>query len=1332
VAFALLVVSVFAAVARLPAQRLPFTRFAAEEGLLASQVWDVHQDRRGLIWVATTWGFSRFDGESFTAFSVAEGLRSPSGRTVLEDLEGNLWFGNNSGVSRFDGRTILSFAEREGAPRGTVWAAVVDAGARLWFGSEDGLSRYQNGEFRRFGTADGLADDYVYSLLAASDGSLWVGSRGAGVTRCELDPDGDLRDCRVLDRGTGLGSDVVRALIEDREGRILIGTRGGGLAIWDEGLAESLRAVDGLPSDDIYALLERADGTLVVGTADHGMAICLEPAPGRCRTLRKSNGLPENGVRALHEDREGSLWIGTEGGLALLVREDLWSLSVADGLPNRNVYAIARGDDSDLWLGTFDGLANVVLGYHGQPSVESPGSSAGLPAKWIWTLLNDLRGSIWIGTNSGLCRLRAGRCTNFDESDGLPSSFVLSLARGADGSIWIGTTGGIARLRLDPTGRVSALERFSAADGLENPRAYAIVADGEGRVWFAQGDRLTVLEEGRFRRLGAADGIAWEAVRGLGIDRQGRVLVGGWGRLARAERDASGAEVMRVWDRSSGLGDQMVLTLGEDADGHLLLGTSRGIVVLDPEAADGVGAVTARIDASTGAVATEISHSAAYAVDGEGRHWFGFMGGVTGVLGELAEEPAAPTVSFSRLESERGRIFLAPFSGLERGPVGWLGGAPPEMPHGENNVRVWVRSATYSNRTDLAYQFRLEDGQSDWSDPHPEPFRDLMNLPPGDHRVLVRTANVDGPWSEPASLEFRIDPAWWQAAAFPWALGGLVLTLVVVGFGWRARRVRALKNELDRRIAERTDDLARYAAALSGHLQTVDRASDRARQAEKTRRELFARASHELRTPLTAVLGFSELLERSLAERLEEKERRYLANVRESAELLLRQINELLEHLKLESGRVEIHLDEIALGSMVESVASLMEGFALHRGVRLELRLEEDLPTVRVDVAKLRQVLMNLISNAVKFSPSGETVQIAVGRPELEVDEEQKESYQITISDRGPGIPAAEVETIFEPYRRLSGPAVTTPGTGLGLPIARQFVELLGGSIAVDTEPGRGASFRVVLPVEPDPDVPLFDSVDSGGFEPQRTQVLVFDPQRDRFSALVAGLGEEEVLAVRVDVLDALRRMLASLRPRAVVAPFDPAADSGWRDVAPILGALSEHQQPFVLVAVVGSRALGLPMAGVLTPDAPEEQVRRALRRAGVSARRSGRRPLVLIAGTREAGLEIGADLSGAGCDHFRVEGADAVRAAFREAVPDAVATDVAHAISLAPEIARRHQIAEERQIGWILFEAGEPEPESLLRLAELVLAEGEEVERALGSALAHLLEHDAASSGLP
>jgi signal transduction histidine kinase/ligand-binding sensor domain-containing protein len=1316
----------------LAAQRLPFNLYDAEDGLTGTQIWDLHQDRRGLLWVAGTWGFSSFDGARFTSLSTREGLPSPNARVVIEDGVGHLWLGTNDGVARFDGRTITTFAHGA-APRQTVWDAAIDSAGRLWFATQSGLYRFARGEFRRFGHADGLASDYVYSLLVAADGALWAGSRGAGLARCGLDAAGDLVDCRVLGTRDGLASEVVRALVEAPDGRILAGTRGGGLAIVSADRITTLRAGDGLPDDDIYTLLVRRDGRIVIGGTDGGLAICLGLEPLRCRIIREENGLPDNAVRSLLEDVEGSLWVGTEGGLAQLVREDLWSYGEAEGLVDGNVYALASDGGSGLWIGTTAGLAHLAIGAHGEPRMRRYDRSHGLPTAGIWALHTDRRRDVWVGTEAGLCRMRsadADRCEQPAGLGGLAAAYVLCLDEDADGALWAGTTAGVFRLLVDETGAPRGVERFTQADGMANDRVYTVTSDANGDVWFAHGEALSRYSSGKFEVASRTQGLDWRSVRGLGTDAAGRLLVGGHGRIARVESAAGEPLRLRKWERGAGLAGHMVLTLGEAADGRLLLGTNHGVLLFDSEARGGEGVVVSHLDSRGGAIATEVSHSEAFARDAGGRLWFGFKGGLTGVLGELAMALPAPRVMVSRLESRGGRVFAAAFTEVGPVPVGWLEGSRPLLPHDDRSLRVWVRAPTYVRRGDLRFQFRLLDVEEEWSEERQEPFRDLMNLAPGRHRLQARAAYTDGDWGEPATLEFRIEPAWWQRSLFPVLTLSAVVGLVVALTGWRVRRIRRLEDELERRIGERTEDLERYATALSEHLQTVDRASDRARRTERLRRDLFARASHELRTPLTAVLGFSELLERSLSERIDDKERRYLAHVRESGELLLKQVNEVLEHFRLESGRVEVHLEECALGDIVESVASLMEGFALHRGVHLAVVASEAPARVRIDVAKLRQALMNLISNAIKFSPAGETVEIEARELEASASPWRRAAYEIVVRDHGAGIPAEELETIFEPYRRLAQ-ADGAPGTGLGLPIARQLVELLGGTLGAEPAAGGGARFVVRLPTDPDPVTPLAEGADSGGFAAERAQVVVLEPDWERFTETTRRLAED-VLAVRVESLDALGSSLAALRPYAVVLPFDPRREDDRSLVAATVELACRRSVSLLLLPTVDSRALALAFARVVRSDASENEMRLALRAAGAAPRRFGRRPLVLVAAPREVGVAAGATLAAAGCDHFRVEGAQEARAALAETVPDAGLLDLAHAFGLAgaPRPGKGH----ERVVGWLLLAVGRPADDAFTALESAVAAAGEPPAELLRATIAPLLaergDKGAAQSG--
>ncbi len=1250
------------------AQRLPFNRFTADDGLAATQIWDVLQDRRGYLWAATTWGLCRWDGERFTTLSVPEGLPSPNIRSLLEDERGRLWIGTNNGLAVYDGRRIEIPADLGGLPRSAVWAAERDRAGRLWFGTERGLLLFDGHGMRGFSRADGLADDYVYSLHAARDGALWIGSRGAGAARCEPDGQGGLGPCRIFGAAS-LGQGIVRSIAEDGRGRIFLATRGAGLAVWEAGRLSHVGVAQGLPSDDVYALLVDSADELLVGTAGSGIGICPLPALAPCTTWTEINGLPDDGVRVLVEDREKTVWIGTEGGLAAIARRDIWSYGEAEGLPDTQVYAVAADPAGGLWVGTFHGLAHLGIGPHGEPEVETLRREQGLPASWIWALAAPRAGEVWVGTEEGLCRHVAGAagCREiYTRAQGLPSDYVYGLYADRAGDLWVGTTNGLARLRAAARPGPRPVEAFQTDDGLAANRAYQMVEDAAGRLWVAHGEGLSFWDGRRFHAVGASPGLPVPAVRSLGLDRRGGLWVGGYGHVSRLiEMTAAGLRFDRFPVNADGQA-ALVLAISEDEHGHLLLGSNRGVLVFDPAAHDGRGETVARFHRGGGQIATEVSHSSAFARDGRGRSWFGFKGGLTGFPPGVEETlPRGPMVAFERLDSTRGRTYRAPFSGAENGGGAlWLGQDEPRFPAGDRSLRVTARALTFRREGGVHYQFRLDGLDEAWPPPQPEPFRDFTNLEPGRHVVLARTAVGEGSWGAAVALAFEIRPTIWQTPLFRLGAALAAFGLLAALIAWRTRAVERRTGELERQVAERTDDLARYARALAEHLSALDRGNQLVRETDRQRRDLLAQLSHEVRTPLTSILGFSELLESAAGQRLTAREMRYLANVRESGNHLLRLVNNLLDQAKLDAGRMKVHLERVDLAAVVTSVVSLMEGFAVVREVRLEARPEPGLPAVEVDLAKLRQVLLNLLSNAVKFSPAGGLVVVEARAIDAAANPLGVAAFSLAVRDAGPGIRAEDLPAIFEPFRRLDERHDGLPGTGLGLPIARQLTRLMGGDIEVDSAPGQGSVFRVLLPQAGAP--PVRDASRAESESGDRPRVLIVDPDRAGFGDLARDLELGGFLAVRAPDVEEARRMVPELRPVAVALDFDPARPEGWRAVASLERELLRAGAPLVVVArgPGGRQGWALGFDRVLPASAGVEDLVEAVAGLDAPEPAAAERGCVLLIGGAAAAAARRSALAGAGFEATAAADALAVRSAFARDRPCAVVVDAAEPLA--------------------------------------------------------------------
>jgi signal transduction histidine kinase len=259
-------------------------------------------------------------------------------------------------------------------------------------------------------------------------------------------------------------------------------------------------------------------------------------------------------------------------------------------------------------------------------------------------------------------------------------------------------------------------------------------------------------------------------------------------------------------------------------------------------------------------------------------------------------------------------------------------------------------------------------------------------------------------------------------------------------------------------IQERNEQLRRANVSLDnrlGQLSTTNVALD---ESNRLKSEFIANVSHELRTPLNSILGFADLLKDTNKDN--PKIVRYANNIHHSGSSLLDLINDLLDLAKIEAGKMELRLDSLSMADMFEALVTLLGPLAQKKQVRIDARIIPPVPLVVTDPGKLQQILFNLLSNAIKFSDPG-------GRIDLEARQEDDQHVRITVRDYGPGVALEDQERIFEKFRQLdAGVTRQHAGTGLGLAISRDLAEMLGGRLGVDSVPGEGASFWLILPVE--------------------------------------------------------------------------------------------------------------------------------------------------------------------------------------------------------------------------------------------------------------------------
>ncbi|PTY07847.1 hypothetical protein DB347_06370 [Opitutaceae bacterium EW11] len=534
--------------------------------------------------------------------------------------------------------------------------------------------------------------------------------------------------------------------------------------------------------------------------------------------------------------------------------------------------------------------------------------------------------------------------------------------------------------------------------------------------------------------------------------------------------------------------------------------------------------------------------------------------------------------------------FAALFGEVRRQQEPVWGDGALVWPHGRADLTVQFGATTYRSGANLQFQNWLEGYDRDWSDWSATDARSFTNLAAGRYTLHLRARDADGRGGREAAFSFVVMPPWWKT---PWAYVGYAIAgmlLVRGAIGWRVRASERERERLQRLVAERTVQLAESQ-------QSLLQAKEAAEAANRAKSAFLANMSHELRTPLNSVLGYAQILRRSPD--VAPGARRALDTIQRSGDHLLHLINEVLDLAKVEAGRIELHEATFSLAEFAESVTELFAVRAAEKSLGFSGPDASGLPlAVLGDEPRLRQVLLNLLGNAFKFTERGE-VRWLVRAGESGV-------WRFEVADTGVGISPEEQRRVFEPfYQSSERPGLARQGTGLGLSISRHLVELMGGRLRLESAPGRGTRFwfeiplrfaeapaaAVAVPLELSPTI---------GYRGRPRRLLVVDDERTNRAILEEMLAPLGFEIVEADGAAAARRLVAQQAPDAVLLDLRMPGDDGfalareWRASGALLGAKVVALSASVLPEQQ-AEALGAGCDAFLAKPFREEQLLRLL-----------------------------------------------------------------------------------------------------------------------------------------
>jgi signal transduction histidine kinase/CheY-like chemotaxis protein len=387
----------------------------------------------------------------------------------------------------------------------------------------------------------------------------------------------------------------------------------------------------------------------------------------------------------------------------------------------------------------------------------------------------------------------------------------------------------------------------------------------------------------------------------------------------------------------------------------------------------------------------------------------------------------------------------------------------------------------------------------------------------------------------------------------------------------RRLRIRRLEEEKSRQIEE----LTRLSEELARKSELLEVANRRSQESDRLKSQFLANMSHELRTPMNSIIGFSEILVDRLDGRIEAKHLSFLNHILASGQHLLGIINDILDLSKIEAGKMEIYPEFFTIPAVVESVCHLMRGMT-RSTPRFITDIPDDLPQIETDLAKFKQVLFNLLSNAVKFSPADEAITIAA---RFIASQEDEGAIVVSVADHGIGIADHHHALIFEEFRQIDGTVKREfGGTGLGLALVKKFVELQGGSVRVDSAPGRGSTFSFTLPVRSR--AAIVSRAPEGEPSAHRAvdRVLVVEDDANAYELISSALGSAGYLAIRARHGDEALKLARISRPVAVTLDLVLPGLDGWEVLKRLKNDVATRDIPVVIISMVDNRDLGVAL----------------------------------------------------------------------------------------------------------------------------------------------------------
>ena len=1021
--------------------------YSTENKLSNSLINQIYQDSKGFIWIATEWGLNKYDGHKFIVYDHQESdstsIRDNYIHTIFEDSRQTLYIGAVSGAMKFNYGTetfedirlydggkrqyphVTGFVE---LPNGDIWMCT----------AEQGVFNLRKGEDK----AERLSDLFPHSeiipfatIYIDKEENIWLGTENKGILFYNSETQ------KITTYNTD--NNYVSSIIEDRDGNLFAGTLTSGLAVFRK-KTNKFEPVAYTGKEQLFVknLFLTDTGEVLVGTDGQGLKV-YDSEEGVVKDYSVATYLPylsRGKVHSILQDRDGNLWFGLfQQGILFIpaVKNNFgyWGSETYNENPlgSNCIMSVYKDKQGVTWVGT-DNEGIFSVDSNGKRIAHfSPLKNKDIP-NVILAIFEDQNETLWLGSyTKGLVRMnkKTGECHTIPQ---FRNERVFSIGQDKQGRLIVATYGS-GFFIMEEEG---VFKQYKANIKSQNDLSVDLISgnwinrilcDKEGFLWFGHHKGLTCYDPAKntfLPFLNKNNLLPETRVVSLQEDHLGRIWIGTINGLYCFDKENQSIRHLTTED---GLPNNMICGIEEDLNGYIWLSTFYGISKYSP-----TENTFTNFYVGNGLQGNEFTRGA-YFKDNSGNIFFGGTHGVTFF------DPTNISLAKNELNITVTGFFIGNRAIRQNDKSGdkvILDAALSDVSqinllHFDNSISIEFSSLEFSNSGQISYQYKLDGVNNSWlSTMAGVNTITYNNLQPGTYKLNVR-ASVNNTISQTRVIDIRIFPPWYGTL---WAMALFCLLGILAACG-----------------------VAKYFVSQFRYKQEILK-KEHNEAINEAKLQFFINISHEIRTPMTLIIN---PLKKLMEEDLEEKRHNIYNIIYRNAQRILRLINQLMDIRKLDKGLMQIKCRETDIVGFIEDLMLTFEPLASKKNIAFNFIHKDESMKVWIDLNNFDKVLLNILSNAFKFTPDGGTINIELTTVEVG----ETKCFQIKVSDTGIGIDDNHIETIFERFYQIESSSTNHyEGTGVGLHLARLLVELHNGTIhAENRNDTTGSHFIVRLPL---------------------------------------------------------------------------------------------------------------------------------------------------------------------------------------------------------------------------------------------------------------------------